>query len=99
MTFLWKKSCIFHVPQKIKGPGVTPCFTSNLERNTHRVQVVARVLKAVPIVVHGEGEVVIYCLLEKSGEEMKRHTSEPQDACRTTYSHVEGRWGGKGSSQ
>lgn len=37
-----------------------------MERNTHRVKVEPRVLKAVTIVVIREGEVVLYCLLEKS---------------------------------
>lgn len=37
-----------------------------MERNTHRVKVEPRVLKAVTIVMIREGEVVIYCFLEKS---------------------------------
>lgn len=45
-----------------------------MERNTHRVKVEPRALKAVTIVVSREGEVVIYCLLEKSeGRDKKAH--------------------------
>lgn len=47
-------------------PSGAPSLTRNLERNTHRVKVASRTLKAMPIVVYREGEVVIDRLLEKS---------------------------------
>lgn len=74
----WAKSSIFNAPQKIKSPDVAPRFISDLERNTHGVKVISRVLKAVPIVVNGEGEVVVYCLLEKiEGRDAKAHIRTP----------------------
>lgn len=36
-----------------------------MERSTHGVKEVSRILKAVPIVVYGEGEAVVDCLLEE----------------------------------
>lgn len=60
--------------KKIKSPDVAVHFFGNVERNTHRVKVEPRVLKAVTIVVSREGEVVIYCLLENSkGRDKKAH--------------------------
>ena len=71
---LWGQSSIFTRSQKIKSPDVAVHLFSNVGRNTHRVKVEPRVLKAVTIVMSREGEVVIYCLLEKSeGRDKKAH--------------------------
>lgn len=55
----------FNASQKIKGPEATPHGICNLERSTHGVEEVSRILKAVPIVVYREGEAVVDCLLEE----------------------------------
>lgn len=53
-----------------------PSFASTLEGNTHRVKVASRALRAVAIVVYGEGEVVIYRLLEEIGKEWEKKTHQ-----------------------
>lgn len=49
----------------------------------------SKILTAVPIVVYGEGEVIIDSLLGKRKGRDEKHTSERQQAFRT------GLWGGR----
>lgn len=81
-------------------PRGAPSLTSDLGSNTHRVQVASRALKAVPIVVDREGEVVTYGLLEKTeGGDEKTHIRTPTCFQNPhTVAWTEDR-GGKGTSK